>query len=593
MAEATVNEVVDALRKPAFDLNKFADTMKPVQNAIVSQTDTLRKMVTNQEKQQEQAQEAAKKAAADAALDAANNQNTLSVGLSDVTRQLANGFSILKGGLVGVSQIPSKTIDGFGNLLSSGLSVLKTAAIFGGGIFVAYNFTKGLVDRLTDGGWSKFEAGIADFVKSVDWELLSAQLTDFAAGLPDALNTFMDFLKSPWTYLTLGAAGLGVGVGTAFRSGRALGLGMGTGRAAGQGAFRGGLGRRLVEAGLGEYARGKTFYKDLARLGLRGTGILSAFIPSDLADGTMEGQITKILSDAGIQRPEEADFEGREREFALLMTRYNAAREGVQEEMEKLYAMEMHRMIEREHALQSRLEDGTASAEEKARQERLELLRQENIARDAAAMAQKQAMADAIRKAEENEAMLSRARDEAAAERAAGMINSETSLKDWLDGYVRNNGVTARRTDMPTYEPLEELEYGPVRRGGRRGPRSLSSVVSGDVDMEALYKQAADYLNEPLTTEIHKLSTEIHELTKANSELAQARREALESSRALLESTAGGSTVIIKGGDTVVGGSNTTIKQGDVDISTQNLLGGMSSRFDSQENAYGIPSSVN
>jgi len=104
--------------------------------------------------------------------------------------------------------------------LLGGMSLKKLlmgGALVGAGLFAAYNLAKGFVDELTDGGWTRFEQGLVDMVKNVDWakigesiKSISTSLLRIGEALPLLLDIIQGFIDNPWS---LFAIGLGFGAG--------------------------------------------------------------------------------------------------------------------------------------------------------------------------------------------------------------------------------------------------------------------------------------------------------------------------------------------------------------------------------------------
>ena len=92
----------------------------------------------------------------------------------------------------------------FSMLGGMGLSkLLIGGALLGGGLFAAYNIAKGFIDEMYNGAWSKFEDGLVNLVNGIDWDGLKESLSK----LPEAIESFADFLSNPITYILGAAAG--------------------------------------------------------------------------------------------------------------------------------------------------------------------------------------------------------------------------------------------------------------------------------------------------------------------------------------------------------------------------------------------------
>jgi hypothetical protein len=96
-----------------------------------------------------------------------------------------------------------------GSIIPSG-KMMKNLAMAGGGMFLAYNFVKGMIDEKSGGAFTAFEDSMIETFKSVNWDEVGSSFVQFAEKVPEALTAITEFIKSPaGVLLGVGAAGLG------------------------------------------------------------------------------------------------------------------------------------------------------------------------------------------------------------------------------------------------------------------------------------------------------------------------------------------------------------------------------------------------
>jgi hypothetical protein len=153
-----------------------------------------------------------------------------------------------------------------GSLL--GGSLFKNIALLAGGGFVAYNFAKGFIDKMTNGGFSRFQNTISD----IDWseigdsvKAMGTTAMEFASTATAGLGSMIEFFDDPLKIL-LGLSGAVVGaklltsIGTSIAA-KAIGhLVMGS-----PGAMSGAGGKGMGKAMMGALgAAGLIYAQDIA-----------------------------------------------------------------------------------------------------------------------------------------------------------------------------------------------------------------------------------------------------------------------------------------------------------------------------------------
>ena len=88
------------------------------------------------------------------------------------------------------------------------MSSIKNIALGGAGLFVAYNFAKGMIDKKTGGKFTEFENSMIKTFQEVEWSSVGSSLVDFAKKVPDALKAITEFLTSPLGAITAGGASI-------------------------------------------------------------------------------------------------------------------------------------------------------------------------------------------------------------------------------------------------------------------------------------------------------------------------------------------------------------------------------------------------
>lgn len=99
-----------------------------------------------------------------------------------------------------------ESIFGMFKSLLPAMNSIKNIALGGAGLFVAYNFAKGMIDKKTGGKFTEFEDSMIKTFKEVDWNNVGSALVDFAGKVPDALLAITDFLSSPLGAIAAGGA---------------------------------------------------------------------------------------------------------------------------------------------------------------------------------------------------------------------------------------------------------------------------------------------------------------------------------------------------------------------------------------------------
>ena len=101
-----------------------------------------------------------------------------------------------------------ESIFGVFKSLLPAMNSIKNIALGGAGLFVAYNFAKGMIDKKTGGKFTEFEDSMIKTFKEVDWNNVGSALVDFASKVPDALQAITEFITSPLGAITAGGGAM-------------------------------------------------------------------------------------------------------------------------------------------------------------------------------------------------------------------------------------------------------------------------------------------------------------------------------------------------------------------------------------------------
>lgn len=95
-----------------------------------------------------------------------------------------------------------------GKILKGSLGFLGTAAKVGTGLFIGYNFVKGFVNGLTDGGFTRMEDAIIETFRDIDWAGMKQMFLDFYSTMKEKLTQIKTFLGidgvDDWLFYALG-----------------------------------------------------------------------------------------------------------------------------------------------------------------------------------------------------------------------------------------------------------------------------------------------------------------------------------------------------------------------------------------------------
>ena len=245
----------NSLRTVSVELGKFSEAFKSISASIGDQTGSLNGMAVAAAKQAE-----IQKTEQDfKELDGGGDESDTAKEIKAL-REAAD--------LIGAkNDLKEKQGPGLiGSLL--GGSLFKNIALLAGGGFVAYNFAKGFIDKMTNGGFSRFQNTISD----IDWSEIGDSVKtmgntamEFAATATAGLGSMIEFFDDPLKIL-LGLSGAVVGaklltsIGTSIAAKAITGLVMGS-----PGAMSGKAGKGMGKAMMGALGvAGLIYAEDIA-----------------------------------------------------------------------------------------------------------------------------------------------------------------------------------------------------------------------------------------------------------------------------------------------------------------------------------------
>ena len=245
----------NSLRTVSVELGKFSEAFKSISASIGDQTGSLNGMAVAAAKQAE-----IQKTEQDfKELDGGGDESDTAKEIKAL-REAAD--------LIGAkNDLKEKQGPGLiGSLL--GGSLFKNIALLAGGGFVAYNFAKGFIDKMTNGGFSRFQNTISD----IDWseigdsvKTMGNNAMEFAATATAGLGSMIEFFDDPLKIL-LGLSGAVVGaklltsIGTSIAAKAITGLVMGS-----PGAMSGAGGKGMGKAMMGALGvAGLIYAEDIA-----------------------------------------------------------------------------------------------------------------------------------------------------------------------------------------------------------------------------------------------------------------------------------------------------------------------------------------
>jgi hypothetical protein len=277
--QLTRNSGANSIRSVKIQLNRFEDVFNTISANIAEQTNILRKSMSIQEEAIEarRREEDIDELRPEPPTTDTTEPDTTSSSEKEKGKGL---FDLLMGGGV--------------------LGLMKNIFIGGAGLFVAYNFAKGIIDQKTGGGFSRFEESMINTFREVDWTALGNSFIEFATKVPEAVTAISNFLTDPLSLILAGAGLTAAGIMSGFAGGAlARGvtrgiiegvLGTGGGQDGPRRGPRGGLInlRNVARAGaLGILVGGLEYFSEDVKNWLKNQGM-----PEDWANETVDSAIT-------------------------------------------------------------------------------------------------------------------------------------------------------------------------------------------------------------------------------------------------------------------------------------------------------------
>lgn len=257
--QLTRNSGSHSIRSVKIQLEKFEGVFNSISGNIAEQTQLLRKQMGIQEEAIERQQRRDDLNELQPPVQPEIEETTTDTTITDSNGKKSKGLI--------------EMISGFGGSL---LGMMKPLLLGSAGLFVAYNFAKGFIDKKTGGGFTAFETSMIDTFKEVDWSALGTSFVTFATKIPEAVTAITDFISSPLGMILAGAGLTAAGIMSGFAGGAlakgvtagiiqgVLGSG-GGGGPAGQGAAGAGLmnlRKVLKVSALGALTGALVFYGD-------------------------------------------------------------------------------------------------------------------------------------------------------------------------------------------------------------------------------------------------------------------------------------------------------------------------------------------
>lgn len=257
--QLTRNSGSHSIRSVKIQLEKFEGVFNSISGNIAEQTQLLRKQMGIQEEAIERQQRRDDLSELQPPVQPEIEETTTDTTITDSNGKKSKGLI--------------EMISGFGGSL---LGMMKPLLLGSAGLFVAYNFAKGFIDKKTGGGFTAFETSMIDTFKEVDWSALGTSFVTFATKIPEAVTAITDFISSPLGMILAGAGLTAAGIMSGFAGGAlakgvtagiiqgVLGSG-GGGGPAGQGAAGAGLmnlRKVLKVSALGALTGALVFYGD-------------------------------------------------------------------------------------------------------------------------------------------------------------------------------------------------------------------------------------------------------------------------------------------------------------------------------------------
>jgi len=257
--QLTRNSGSHSIRSVKIQLEKFEGVFNSISGNIAEQTQLLRKQMGIQEEAIERQQRRDDLSELQPPVQPEIEETTTDTTITDNNGKKSKGLIDM--------------ISGFGGSL---LGMMKPLLLGSAGLFVAYNFAKGFIDKKTGGGFTAFEDSMIKTFKEVDWSALGTSFVTFATKIPEAVTAITDFISSPLGMILAGAGLTAAGIMSGFAGGAlakgvtagiiqgVLGSG-GGGGPAGQGAAGAGLmnlRKVLKVSALGALTGALVFYGD-------------------------------------------------------------------------------------------------------------------------------------------------------------------------------------------------------------------------------------------------------------------------------------------------------------------------------------------